>query len=486
MSQSVKNKLLNTFKSKNNEGVKTLLGEPRKAIIKLAVPMILAMSAMTIYNVVDAIWVSGLGHNALAAIGFVYPFFFIILAISTGLGVGGGSAISRKIGSKDKPGADNVAVHTMIIMVIMAVIITIPLFLFARDIFILLGAGSTLDLCVEYGQVIFAGTIFIFFAYIVNALLRAEGDAKRAMYVMMLGAVLNIILDPFFIYGDMHVAGLTIPGLAMGISGAAWATILSVIITSIIMANWLFFRKDTYVTLKFRGFKFEKAVIYDIIKVGIPSAIQQLAMSITMIIVIKIIVMMPSGGWEGVAVFSTGWRVVTIAVLPLLGIATAVVSVCGAAFGSKAYEKLNTAYMYAIKFGLILEIIIAAVTFILAPYISAIFTTAEGSNVIAGDLTVFLMIIVLFYPGAAFGIASSSMFQGTGKGLYALVATLLRTIIFTLVLSYIAAFILQTDLGGIWWAIVIANLGGSLVSFVWAKLYINNLLKGKKASFSVV
>jgi Na+-driven multidrug efflux pump len=142
--------------------------------------------------------------------------------------------------------------------------------------------------------------------------------------------------------------------------------------------------------------------------------------------------------------------------------------------------------MYAIKFGLILEIIIASVTFILAPYISAIFTTAKGSNVIAGDLTVFLMIIVLFYPGAAFGIASSSMFQGTGKGLYALIATLLRTIIFTLVLAYIAAFVLQTDLGGIWWAIVIANLSGSLVSFVWAKLYINNLLKGKKASSSTV
>ena len=99
-------------------GVQTLLGDPKKAIITLAIPMIIAMSITTLNNLTDAIWVSGIGASALAAVGFVFPFFFMTLAIASGLGIGGGSAISRYIGSNDKKGADSVTVHTLIIMVI--------------------------------------------------------------------------------------------------------------------------------------------------------------------------------------------------------------------------------------------------------------------------------------------------------------------------------------------------------------------------------
>lgn len=98
---------------KETEGIKILLGDPKKAIIKLSVPMIVAMSVQTVYNVVDAIWVSGVGADALSAVGFFFPFFFTMMALATGLGIGGGSAISRRIGAKDKEGADIVAAHTM-------------------------------------------------------------------------------------------------------------------------------------------------------------------------------------------------------------------------------------------------------------------------------------------------------------------------------------------------------------------------------------
>jgi len=113
------------FQKKETKGVETLLGDPKKGIITLALPMIAAMSVQTIYNLVDAIWVSGLGADALAGIGFVFPFFFMAMALSNGLGVGTGSAISRRIGARDKKGADNVAVHTIIIMVLLAIVFTI-------------------------------------------------------------------------------------------------------------------------------------------------------------------------------------------------------------------------------------------------------------------------------------------------------------------------------------------------------------------------
>ncbi|GAG15651.1 unnamed protein product, partial [marine sediment metagenome] len=255
------------------------------------------------------------------------------------------------------------------------------------------------------------GSIFIFFINNALAILRAEGDANRAMYAMLFGAILNIILDPFFIYT-----------FGLGVAGAAYATVISMAITAVILIYWLFLRKDTYVNFKFKAFRFKKEILKDIFRVGLPASIQQLSMSITMLAII-IIINIGGGGNEGVAVYNTGWRIVMIAVLPLLGLATAVTSVTGAAFGAKAYEKLNTAYMYAAKTGFIIEIVLAIFIFIIAPLIAIVFTTRPEDIIIRYDLTLFLQISCVFMPGAAFGIASSAMFQGTGKGTYSLIAT---------------------------------------------------------------
>ena len=128
------------------EGVKTLLGDPKKAIRVLAWPMILAMSVHTVYNLVDAIWVAGLGADALSAVGFAFPFFFMSMALATGLGIGGSAAISRRIGSKDKEGADAVATHTIVLMVIIALAFTFPLVIVARPMVLAMGAGDTVGL----------------------------------------------------------------------------------------------------------------------------------------------------------------------------------------------------------------------------------------------------------------------------------------------------------------------------------------------------
>jgi putative MATE family efflux protein len=466
-------------KNSNNEtkGVKTLLGEPKKAIITLAIPMIIAMSMNTIYNLFDALWVSGFGQDfftnnlvtqigagALAAVGFVMPFFMMIISISTGIGVGASSAISRRIGANDKEGADNVAVHSIIITLIISIIFSILFFIFAEDIFILIGAKEAANMAISYGRIIFAGGIFLFFSNLANAILRGEGDAKRAMYAMMFGAILNIIIDPIFIYT-----------FGLGVSGAAYATVLSMFLSSMILIYWLFFRKDTYVDFHFNNFKFKKEIIKDIFKVGLPASIQQLSMSITMLILIVVITVIGDGD-DGVAIYNTGWRVVMIAILPLLGMSTAVTSVVGAAFGARLYDKLNTAFMYSIKIGFIIEIIIGLSIFLLSPFITAIFTSTPESIRIRDGLELFLIISCLFYPGAAFGIASSAMFQGTGKGIYALIATLLRTVVLTPIFALIFIFVFDLSLIGIWWALVIANLIGSAVSFTWAKYYIRKLL----------
>lgn len=446
------------------DGMRALLGNPKKAIIKLALPMMLGMSVQTVYNLADTFWVSGLGADALAAVGFVFPFFFLIIALSNGLGVGAGSAISRRLGSKDKKGADNVAVHTMILILLMSAIFTLTLFTFAEQIFVLMGAGKTTAMATSYGQIVFGGSILLFFTNIANAILRSEGDTKRAMYAMIFGSVLNIVLDPIFIYQ-----------LRMGVSGAAWATVLSMGVTAVIMASWIFFKKDTYISFDFGDFIFERDILWDIFRVGFPASVQGTSMALMMLVMNVIIIAVSNT--DGLAVFTVGWRVVTIAIAPLIGVSTAVVTMSGFSYGEGSYEKVSFSHIYSMKIGLLVETAIAVLTFILAPQIAYVFTLSESASHITGDLITFLRIICIFYPTVSLGMLSSSLFQGIGKGLNALIATILRALIFVPLFAIFFAFGLDQGLIGVWWGLVVGNTMGSLFVFVWARLYVVRLMR---------
>jgi putative MATE family efflux protein len=449
---------------KETTGVKTLLGDPKKAIVKLSIPMIIAMSVQTLYSLIDTYWVSGLGADALAAMGFVFPFFFISMALSNGIGIGGGAAISRRIGAKDKVGADNAAVHTIIIAVLVSIIFTIPFYLFAPQLFTLVGAGKTTGLAVAFAQVIFLGSIVIFFSSVANSILRSEGDSKRAMRAMVISAVLNIVLDPIFIYN-----------FNMGIAGAAWATLLSITISSLMMANWLFFRKDTYVSFNFKNFRFEKSIVKEIFEISVPASAQQLSMSLSMIFLNAIIVLVSNT--DGVAVYSTGWRIATIAMAPLMGMAMAIISVTGAAIGARDYVKAKIALSYSTRLGFLIECAIGALLFIFATPIAYLFTQSEGGTHITADLAHFLRVMCLFYPIASLGFFSSSFFQGAGRAMDSLIATLLRTIVFTPLFAALLALTFNMGQVGAWWGMVIGNGLGSLVMYVWAGYYLRALIR---------
>jgi putative MATE family efflux protein len=449
---------------KSTEGVNILLGDPRKAVVKLSIPIIVAMSVQTIYSLTDTFWVSGLGADALAAVGFAFPFFVIQMALTGGLGVGGGAAISRRIGARDKTGVDNVAVHAFVIMLILTVALTVLGLALIKDLFVYSGAGKTTGLGVEYTRVIFAGSFVFFFTNVANSILRSEGDSKRAMRSMILGSGLNIVLDPIFIYT-----------LGLGVAGAALATVISFASSGLLMFYWFFIKKDTYVSFRFHSFKFDKSIIRDIFRVGIPSSIEQLALALTALIMNYVIATV--GSTDGVAVYATAWRVTSIAVAPLIGISIAVVSVSGAAFGEKNFKKAKNTLIYAIEIGFFIETIIAAAVYIFAPDIAAVFTQTENAARIAPELTRLLKIMTVFYPVVAFGMLSGSLFQGAGKGTSALAATLLRSLVMTLFFSLLFAFGLGWGLLGVWWGLVVGTLIGSMIAFVWAQVYLRCMIK---------
>ena len=204
----------------------------------------------------------------------------------------------------------------------------------------------------------------------------------------------------------------------------------------------------------------------------------QLSMAITMIIINAIIIIVDTT--DGIAIYTTGWRVTMIAILPTLGIATAIVSVSGAAYGAKAYSKLSIAHLYGVKLGLIMELAISAFTFIFAPQIAYIFTQAESAIALREGITVFLRISAIFYPGIAFGMLSSSLFQGVGKGINALIITVLRTLVLTPIFALLFAQNFGLGLAGIWWGIVAANTIFPLIAFSWVRIYIRLLSNSEK------
>ncbi|RLF63295.1 MAG: MATE family efflux transporter [Thermoplasmata archaeon] len=447
------------------EGVRTLLGDPRKAVLKISVPMMIAMFVSSMYNVADAVWVSGLGSNALAAVGLFFPFFMMIIALASGIGVGGSSAISRRIGERNKEAADNTAIHTFVVGIAIAGAVSLPFIPFLNQIFVSMGSDvSVAGMASRYARILFGGSIFLFLSYIGNAILRGEGDAKRAMYAMVIGSALNIILDPVFIYT-----------FKLGVAGAAWATLISMVISFIPVAYWLFVKKDTYVDMSLKDFRPDRKIAKEIFRVGVPASLAQLSMSIAMFGLNWII--LGVGGDDGIAIFTSGWRVTMIGIIPLLGMAIGVTAVTGAAYGARDMEKLEAAYLYGIKIGMGVEIVVAVSTAIFAPQIAYLFTYSEGSASLYGELVNFLRWMVLFYITTPLGMLTSSMFNGIGKGERALTVTVLRTIILQIAMAYLFAMVLDFGLTGVWMGIVTGNVTAALVSFTWGKMTVSHLKK---------
>lgn len=446
------------------EGVSLIMGDPKKAVIKLSGPIIISMLLMTLYNVVNAIWVAGLGGDALAAVGFVTPLYMILVGLSNGLGAGAASAIARYIGENKKKGANNAAIHTIIITISISIVLTVFLLLFLEPILMFMGAGSTVDLAIPFGQVTFGGTILMLFTGAAYGILRAEGDAKRTMYAMLISSVINIILDPILIYW----AG-------WGISGAAWGTVISMAFVSVVLLYWFFIKKDTYVSFLIKDFKPSRVVAKSILGVSLPASAEFLMMSILVGLVNGLLVVV--AGTDAVAVYSAGWRVVMIATMPIIAVGTSVVTVAGVSYGARKYENMYVAHRYSIKVGLIIAAATSVLTFVFAPYIAMVFAYTPQSASLAPTIAAFLQVMCFFYLFMPPGIMSCSTFQGVGKGMTSLLLTALRNLIYIELFAYIFVVLFGWGEHGVWWAIVAGNILGGIVAYVWARKYINSLQK---------
>jgi len=452
----------NEHKEGVDQRISMVTGDPKRAIRVLSVPMIISMLLIMAYNLADSIWVAGLGPDALAALGFTAPIFMIVVGLGNGLGAGATSLIARCIGAVNKKKADNAAMHSVILSLAVSAIFTLLILVFLSNILLAMGAGSTVDLAVEYGQVLFGGLVLMIFSSVASGILRAEGDVKRPMYAMAATAILNIILDPVFIYT-----------FGWGIAGAAWATLLSASISCALMIYWMLMKGDTYVTFSRNDFKPDWGVARDILMVGLPASAESFVMSFLGMILNLILVV--TGGAAAVAVYTAGWRVVMMVMILPIGIGTAAITVAGAAFGARKYENLKTALTYAAKLGFITTTVVGLLLSIFSGIVASIFTYSPETAYLTPEIATFLQLMFLFYMPVPLGITASSIFQGMGKGITSLILTILRELAFIAVFAYLFAFIFDLGSQGVWWGLVVGSGIGCTLAYVWANIYVNRL-----------
>jgi putative MATE family efflux protein len=447
----------------SSNSVDLMLQNPKKALIGMSIPLIISLLITSFYNLIDAAWVSGLGADALAGVGFFTPIFMILIGFGNGLGSGAAFAISKYLGEDNKQKADNASIHSIIIDIIVSIAITIMLLIFLNPILNSMGAGQTISYATDYGVIILLGSIFIILSNAFYGIFRGEGDTKRPMYAMIASAILNMVLDPIFIYT-----------LNLGVRGAAIATIISAIFVILILVYWFYVKKDTYLKPNMANFNFKKNISVDIVKVGIPASIQLLNNAFFAAVFSALLTFV--GSTDSVAVYSTGWRIVTIGTTPLLAIGTALISVIAANYGARNYRNIQVAHRYAMKISIVIAVIVAIMTNVFAGDIASVFASSGSSVRIAPELTSFLAWIVIYYPTMAVGVASTYVFQGIGKGITAMFQTIMRETGFTIFFAVLLGVVLGYGVWGAWMGIVLGEVVSNNITMIWADWKIKKLI----------
>lgn len=446
--------------SNKTEEIDLIVNHPKQAINKLAVPIIISNLFMMLNNIIDGIWVAGLGPHPLAAVGFVTPLFLALVGFANGLGAGSNSLIARCIGAEDYEAAGNSAIHSIMLSIIVTVITTILLLIFLKPLLLLMGAGEVISETMAYGTIVIGGIFSVFLPAMMAAIFRSQGEIRRASYPLMFTAIINMILDPIFIYV-----------IGWGVTGAALATVISGVIPMLLMMYWMFVKKDSFLQVKMSEYKRDFQIYKDILVVGIPASLEQFIISFVSILMNYWLTIL--SGTIAVAAYTATWRLVAIGISPMIGIGVAALTVGGAAYGARNLVNLKTALNYGLKLGMISSIIVCSFLFIFADPLSFIFSYSSDSSVLAPKVVEALRILCFFLLFMPFGVLSGNIFQSMGKGTFSLLITILRSFILEVIFAGIFAFILGLGAVGVYWGLVCGMTLGSIIGYIFINYYLN-------------
>ena len=449
------------------------LKKPFSAILSLAVPIMLGMGIHTLYNLADMYFIGKLGGQEIAAVAFNMPIFFLILGLTMGLGSGVTASVARYIGQKDKIKADHCAEHAIIIAFFISIIFTSLGLIFGKSILIFLGAKDfILTQAWDYLFYITLGLPFMVFSAFFRSVLAGEGDMKFPMIVAGLGTILNIILDPIFIFDLKDYGGF---GLNLGVRGAALATVVSQLFTFTIFVFMLFVKKYSYINYNIKKFKPSKLIFMDIVKVGVPASLSMVIMALGQAVFNKILILYSA---QTVAAYQVAGRIDMLIFLPIFAIAGAMTTLVGMFYGANKIKELN----YIIKYGLVSSFIItifsSAVIYKFAYKLSSFFT--NDRQVI--DVSVgFLQLLCYIYPFIAIAITSGRIMQGLGKGIPVLLITLVRVVVISAPLGLYFTYILNKPVEWNWYAMMISAFLAFILAISWVRYELKKINLNKES-----
>jgi len=412
------------------------------------------MFVMALYNVVDTIYIGrGVGPLAIAGITIVFPIQMVVMAIAMMLGIGGASIISRALGAGDLPKANKTFGNVMTMVISFSIIAATLGNYFLDDLLRIFGATKgILPYARDYASVILYGTVFFSFAMTSNNVIRSEGRAKVAMTAMLVSAIMNIILDPIFIFG-----------LKMGVRGAAIATVLSQI-TSFVYLIYYFASGKSSLKIHLRDFILKKTIVLECFAIGSASFIRQVSSSVMVVVMNHTLTVY--GGDLSIAVFGIMNRMQMFVAMPIFGIAQGLQPIVGFNYGARRLEKAKRVLALSIKAATGVSIIGAVILIVFPRALLSVFST-DPELLAMGTRAVRIFIIAL--PLSGFQIVGATLFQAIGKARQALWLTISQQItIITLIVLLPRLFLLD----GIFFSFPIA---GVLFFFVTLWLYLRQI-----------
>ena len=453
--------------SKSESRLESFLESPTKALWSLAIPIMFGMGIHTLYNMVDMIFIGRLGGDAIAGVAFNMPLFFLMLGLTMGLGSGVTASIARYIGNNNKVNADNSAEHALVMAGAIAVVFTIAGLVLGKDLLAKLGAeGIILELAWDYLYVIVAGLPFMIFSGFFRSILAGEGDMKLPMLVAGFGTILNIILDPIFIFKLENYGGI---GFGLGIKGAALATVVCQGIVFLIFVYMLFVKKHAYITFNLRDFSPSKVILWDIIKVGIPASLSMVIMALGQGVFNKILIHYSS---QTVAAYQVAGRLDMLIFLPIFSIAGGLTTLVGMFYGAREIEALKSIVKYGISRSFFITVCSSTFVYFFASAFSALFT--QDKEIIEVSVG-FLRLMTLVYPFVAIAISCGRVMQGLGKGIPVLVITTVRVLGISAPLALYFSFVLHKSVEWNWYAMMISTSIAFTIAVTWVQVELKKL-----------
>ena len=380
-----------------------------KLITKLAIPTIISMLVTSLYNMADTFFVSQLGTEASAAVGIVFPIMSIIQAFGFTLGMGSGSLVSIRLGQKRNEEASVISSTAFFAALSVGLLITCFGNIFARAVLGFVGADETvLPFARDYAFFIFWGAPFMCASFVLNNDLRAEGKAFFSMIALTTGGILNMILDPFFIFNELPLFGtrLVLKGFGFGIRGAALCTLISQF-TSFWLLFSFYLRRKSICHISIKNISKDLRVLGKVTATGLPSLARQGLASIASILLNRNAALF---GISAIAAMSIVGKIIMFIASMMIGIGQGFSPVSGYNYGAKRYDRVKKAYIFLVASGACIMSVFAAAAVIFAPQIIAAFRNDPGVIEVG---TVALRWQAAFLPLHALIVGTNMLMQST-------------------------------------------------------------------------